>query len=103
MAAAFSSSSMSSTAVEAGRDKVIESYFHASWGIQSGERLGHVQQLLTVNCENIGYLTLGISAGVQAILSVLALLIAAFLVNPLTASVVLVAGLLLIDCFTAFP
>jgi ATP-binding cassette, subfamily B, bacterial len=102
MAAAFSSASMSSTAVEAGRDKVIESYFHASWGIQSGERLGHIQQLLTVNCENIGFLTLGISAGVQAILSVFALLIAAFLVNPLTAGVVLVAGLLLSTALRPF-
>ena len=67
MAAAFASSSMSSAAVEAGRGKVIDSFFTASWGIQSAERLGHVQQLLTVNCENIGWVTLGISGGVQAL------------------------------------
>ncbi len=68
MAAAFAGSAMSSTAVEAGRAKVIDSFFNASWGIQSAEPLGHIQQLLTVNCENIGWVTLGLSGGVQALL-----------------------------------
>ena len=52
--AAFVTSSMSSSAVEVGRDKIMDSYFKASWDIQSAERLGHVQQLLTVNCDYIG-------------------------------------------------
>ena len=102
MAAAFAGSSMSSTAVEAGRAKVIDSFFNASWGIQSAEPLGHIQQLLTVNCENIGWVTLGISGGIQALLSVIALLIAAFFVNPITASVVLVAGILLSTAMRPF-
>jgi len=59
--AAFASSSMSSSAVEAGRGKVMSSFFKASWEVQSAERLGHVQQLLTVNCDNIGILTQSIS------------------------------------------
>ncbi len=95
IAAAFAGSSMSSTAVESGRAKVIQSFFQASWGIQSAEPLGHIQQLLTVNCENIGWVTMGLSGGVQALLSVFALLIAAFIVNPIASSVVLVAGILL--------
>ena len=102
MAAAFAGSAMSSTAVEAGRAKVIDSFFNASWGIQSAEPLGHIQQLLTVNCENIGWVTLGISGGVQALLSVIALLIAAFFVNPITSSVVLVAGILLSTAMRPF-
>jgi ABC-type multidrug transport system fused ATPase/permease subunit len=102
MAAAFAGSAMSSTAVEAGRAKVIDSFFNASWGIQSAEPLGHIQQLLTVNCENIGWVTLGISGGVQALLSVIALLIAAFFVNPITSSVVLVAGVLLSTAMRPF-
>jgi ABC-type multidrug transport system fused ATPase/permease subunit len=102
MAAAFAGSAMSSTAVEAGRAKVIDSFFNASWGIQSSEPLGHIQQLLTVNCENIGWVTLGISGGVQALLSVIALLIAAFFVNPITSSVVLVAGILLSTAMRPF-
>ena len=94
-AAAYATSSMSSAAVEAARGKVINSFFNASWDIQSEERLGHVQQLLTVNCENIGWVTLGICGGVQAIIFALSLLIAAFLVNPIAASIVLVAGILI--------
>ena len=93
--AAFAISSMSSAAVEASRDKLMDSYFKASWAIQSTERLGHVQQLLTVNCDNIGNLTLSISGELQAILYASALLLAAFIVDPVTASVVIVAGVLL--------
>ena len=86
---------MSSAAVEASRDKLMDSYFKASWAIQSTERLGHVQQLLTVNCDNIGNLTLSISGELQAILYASALLLAAFMVKSVTASVVIVAGVLL--------
>jgi ATP-binding cassette subfamily B protein len=93
--AAIASSSLSSSAVEASRGKVMDSYFKASWDIQSAERLGHVQQLLTVNCDNIGLLTQSISNGLQASLTALALLLAAFIVNPVTAGVVIVAGVLL--------
>ena len=95
IAAAFASSSLSSSAVEAGRAKVMDSYFKASWDLQSAERLGHVQQLLTVNCNNIGLLTESIAGGLQAILTALALLLVAFIVNPVTAGVVFVAGVLL--------
>ena len=101
--AAFAGSAMSSSAVEAGRAKVIDSFFNASWGTQSAEPLGHIQQLLTVNCENIGWVTLGISRW-EYRLSCLsfALLIAAFFVNPITSSVVLVAGILLSTAMRPF-
>ncbi len=102
MAAVFASSSMSATAVELSRRKVIDSFFGASWGVQSAERLGHIQQLLTVNCENISWVTANLSLGIQALLSVFALLMAAFLVNPLTASLVLVAGILLSTALRPF-
>ena len=59
--AASVTSSMSSSAVEIGRDRIMDSYFKASWDIQSAERLGHVQQLLTVNCDYIAMLTQSIS------------------------------------------
>lgn len=95
LTAAFASCSMTSAAIEAIRGKVINSFFTASWGLQSSERLGHVQQLLTVNCENVAYITMAISTGLQALLSVLAMLIAAFLVDPVIAVVVLLAGLIL--------
>jgi len=95
MLGVFSSSSLSAATVEASRRQVIGSYFAASWEQQSTERLGHVQQLLSVNCENLGWLTLAISGGLQAILSASALLIAAFIVNPTTAVLVIGAGIVL--------
>ena len=103
MAASLAVSRMASAAVEAGRGQIIESFFNASWGIQSAERLGHVQQLLTVNCENIGWVILSLSQGVQALLSAFALLVAAFVVNPLTASLVIIAGILLSICSSTLP
>jgi len=92
---AYSSSSLSSAAVEGSRSTVIHSFFASSWELQSTERLGHVQQLLTVNCDNIGWIAISIAGGIQAILAALALLIAAFIVEPLTASIVVVAGVVL--------
>ena len=102
LAAAFASSSMASASIEASRAAIVKSFFTASWDVQSAERLGHVQQLLTVNCENIGQITLNISGGVQALLSLAAMLIAAFVVNPLTAGIVLVAGILLSSAMRPF-
>ena len=96
MIAALASSSMASSALEAGRSKIINAFFGASWSVQSEERLGHVQQLLTVNCDNIGNVVFTMSGGLQSLLSVVALLVAAFVVNPITAGIVLVFGVVLV-------
>jgi len=96
------SSAMASAAVESGRRRVIDTFFTSSWDIQSEERLGHVQQLLTVNCENIGYTTIALATLVQSSLGALTLLLAAFIVNPLTAAIVLVVGILLVGVMRPF-
>jgi ABC-type multidrug transport system fused ATPase/permease subunit len=95
LAAASASSSMASAALEAGRRKLISTFFNASWEVQSTERLGHVQQLLTVNCDNIGLMTNSIAGVIQATLAALALLVAALVVDPLAACVVMLGGILL--------
>jgi ABC-type multidrug transport system fused ATPase/permease subunit len=102
IAGALISSSMASKALSASRNSMIDSFFHASWPVQSQERLGHIQQLLTVNCENVGNIVQGMAAGLQALLMVAALLIAAFLVNPITAAIVLVLGILLSTALRPF-
>jgi ATP-binding cassette subfamily B protein len=102
VAAALSSSSLSSTALASARSKMIDAFFGASWTVQSQERLGHVQQLLTVNCETVGYIALAIATGLQALLTVVALLAAAFLVSPIAATVVLVLGILLQSALRPF-
>ncbi|MGA3355039.1 MAG: ABC transporter ATP-binding protein [Acidimicrobiales bacterium] len=102
IAAALSSSSLASTALASARNKMIDAFFGASWTVQSQERLGHVQQLLTVNCETVGQIALAIAAGLQAVLTVVALLAAAFLVSPIAATVVLVFGILLQSALRPF-
>ena len=100
--AALSSSSISSKALASARNKMIDAFFGASWTVQSQERLGHIQQLLTVNCETVGQIALAIASGLQALLTVVALLAAAFLVSPTAATIVLVFGILLQSALRPF-
>ena len=100
--AALSSTSMSSNALASSRKKMIDAFFRASWTVQSQERLGHIQQLLTVNCETVGETATVMAAGLQALLTVVALVAAAFLVNPIAAAVVLVFGILLQSALRPF-
>jgi ABC-type multidrug transport system fused ATPase/permease subunit len=74
---------------------MINAFFRTSWRLQSQERLGHLQQLLTFNCEKVGEITLGMASGFQSLLTLIALLFIAFLVSPIAALVVLVFGILL--------
>jgi ATP-binding cassette subfamily B protein len=77
------------------RAKMISAFFRTNWRIQSQERLGHFQQLLTLNCEKAAEITLAMAFGLQSFLSLSALLVVAFLVSPIAAALVLVFGLLL--------
>jgi len=70
IAAALSSTSMSSKALASSRNKRIDAFFRASWTVQSQERLGHIQQLPTVNCETVGETATVMAAGRQALLTV---------------------------------
>ena len=92
---ARSMSSLSAAALQAGRETVVRRFFGASWAAQSEERLGQVQQLLTVNAERLASILLAMSQGISAALSVVALLIAAMLLNPLASAGVLIVGLIL--------
>jgi len=94
-AAGFGSSSTSSNALASVRAKIINAFFRTSWRLQSQERLGHLQQLLTFNCEKVGEITLSMSLGLQSLLTLIALLFAAFLVSPFAALIVLAFGFLL--------
>ena len=102
IAAAFSSSSMSSNALASTRNTMIDTFFRASWTVQSQERLGHTQQLITVNCEAVGDMIQGMAVGLQALLTVVALLVAAFLVSPIAATIVLAFGILLSTALRPF-
>ncbi len=102
LVASLVSSSMSSQALKASRQTVIRTFFGASWRIQSEERLGHVQQLLTVNCDTIGSIVLAMASGLQSLSIVLAMLIAAFIVSPIASGTVLLVGILLVVSLRPF-
>lgn len=92
---ALASSSLAAMTLKSSRNQMIDAFFRATWSVQSKERLGHIQQLLTVNCDNLGIVMLSVAVGIQSLLTVLALLLAAFIVNPIVAAGVLaIAGLL---------
>lgn len=93
--AGLATARLSRRSLEIGRGNMIRAYFQASWAVQSNERLGYIQQLLAVSCENIGNVLLTLASGIQALLSVAALIVAAFVVDPGVAGLVIVFGLVL--------
>lgn len=95
IAAGISISSTTSAALASVRAKMINAFFRATWRLQSQERLGHLQQLLTFNCEKVGDITLRMASGLQSLLTLMALLLTAFLVSPIAAMIVLIFGILL--------
>ena len=95
IAASISTSYTFAKALASVRAKMINAFFRTNWRIQSQERLGHLQQLLTYNCERAAGITLLMAAGLQSLLTLIALLLVAFLVSPIAAAFVLVFGLLL--------
>jgi ATP-binding cassette subfamily B protein len=95
LAAAATTSSISRTVLETGRRPMVDGFFGANWAVQSDERLGNVQQLITVNCDNLAGVVVSLATGLQSLLSVVALLGAAFVVNPLAAAGTFVLGVAL--------
>ncbi len=98
MASAFAalvSSTVATESLRAARHRVVQGFFGADWSVQSGERLGHIQQLLGVNCNAIGGMIFAIASGLQSGLLLVALLGMAVIVSPVAALAVMVVGLLL--------
>jgi ATP-binding cassette, subfamily B, bacterial len=95
LVSAFTSSRMAANALEGSRNSMIEAFFRADWPTQSVERLGHIQQLLIMQCNYVANVASGLAGGVQSFLGFFALILTAILVSPITALGVLVVGSLL--------
>ena len=93
--AAFISSAVASGALRSSQRELVRGFFRAEWSVQSEERIGHLQQLLGVNCNQVSNLVVGLARGLQSFLMVAGLLGVAFAVNPLVAAAVMVVGVLL--------
>jgi ABC-type multidrug transport system fused ATPase/permease subunit len=89
------STSVSEQALTTTRTRIVTGFFQSNWSLQSTERLGHLQQLLTVNSTATGLAVQSVSAGLQALLMVSGLLGVALTVDPAAAVGVIAIGIVL--------
>jgi ABC-type multidrug transport system fused ATPase/permease subunit len=92
---ALVSTSVSERALTGTRTRVVIGFFRSSWSFQSTERLGHLQQLLTMNSTATGQAVQNVSAGLQSLMMVSGLLGVALTVDPAAAIGVIGVGIVL--------
>ncbi len=95
IAGAFLSTSVSEQALTMTRTRIVTGFFQSNWSLQSTERLGHIQQLLTMNSSATGQAVQNLSAGLQSVMMVAGLLGVALTVDPAAAIGVIGVGILL--------
>jgi len=92
---AWEGATVTSSVLARVRSTITRAFMHASWGLQSSERQGHVQELLTVHAvyasRTMDSLVMMLVSG----LSLLALLVSAIVINAVAAVVVGAAVVLL--------
>ncbi len=91
------STSVSKLALNVTRTRVITGFFRSSWSLQSTERLGHLQQLLTMNSGATAGVVGSLSSGLQAFLMMSVLLAVALAADPAAAIGVIVVGFVLLQ------
>jgi ATP-binding cassette, subfamily B, bacterial len=85
---AWEGSTITSSVVARARSTIARSFLHASWGLQSAERQGHLQELLTVHVTYASRTIESLVTLVVSALSLVALLISALAINAVAAVVV---------------
>ena len=93
--AALLSTSVSEQALTMTRTRIVTGFFRSNWSLQSTERLGHIQQLLTMNSSATGQAVQTLSNGLQSVMMVSGLLGVALTVDPAAAIAVIGVGVLL--------
>lgn len=73
------------------RERLTSAYLHANWPLQSSERDGRLQDLLTNQAAQAAQVVFLVSEGASSFLNFSALMLAAVLLNPLAAGGILVA------------
>jgi ABC-type multidrug transport system fused ATPase/permease subunit len=92
---ALLSTSVSAQALTMTRTRIITGFFRANWSLQSTERLGHIQQLLTMNSNATAAAVQNLSSGLQSVLMLAGLLGVALAVDPAAAIGVIGIGIVL--------
>ncbi len=89
------STSASEQALTGTRARIVNGFFRSNWSLQSTERLGHLQQLLTMNSTATANAVSNLSTGLQSLLMVAGLLAVALAVDPPAAIGVIGVGIVL--------
>jgi ABC-type multidrug transport system fused ATPase/permease subunit len=92
---AWEGATITSRVLARGRSTITRAFLHASWGLQSAERQGHLQELLTVHAVYASRTMDSVVLLLVSALSLLALLVSAIVINALAAIVVGAAVVLL--------
>lgn len=89
------STSAAERALTVTRTRVVTGFFESNWALQSTERLGHIQQLITMNSMATANVVNNLSTGLQSLLMVSGLLVVALVVDPVAALGVIAVGVVL--------
>ncbi|MHB8465926.1 MAG: ATP-binding cassette domain-containing protein [Acidimicrobiales bacterium] len=81
---------MTADAMRRARNEVVTAFVEASWGLQSQEREGWLQELLSTHAERVGIGVVVLSNGLNALVTFAALLLSAVVVRPVAAASILV-------------
>jgi ABC-type multidrug transport system fused ATPase/permease subunit len=92
---ALLSTSVSAQALTMTRTRIVTGFFQSNWSLQSTERLGHIQQLLTMNSTATANAVQNLSSGLQSVLILSGLLGVALAVDPAAAAGVIGIGIVL--------
>jgi ATP-binding cassette subfamily B protein len=92
---AWEGATITSRVLARGRSTITRAFLHASWGLQSAERQGHLQELLTVHAVYASRTMDALVMLLVSALSLLALLVSAIVINAVAAIVVGAAVVLL--------
>jgi ABC-type multidrug transport system fused ATPase/permease subunit len=92
---AWEASTIASKVLARARSRITRDFLHASWGLQSAERQGHLQELLTVHATYASRTMDSLVTLLVSALSLVALLASAILINAAAAIVVGAAVVLL--------
>lgn len=91
-AAIFQATKLGARALTTARMRLSDAFLHSSWALRSRERQGHLQELLSTHAKNASMAVLAVGGSLAATLNCTALVVAAFVVDPLTTLVIALAG-----------
>lgn len=88
-------SKLSTDVLESGREQALRAYLQASWPAQARDREGALQETVSTLAVQSSTLCVAFATAISAFLSLAALVLSAFLVDPVAMIVIIAVGLVL--------